>query len=150
MARKTITITDEKLTEHFMLSEFYCNTDKAMLINGAFIYDFVPNLERFRVWYNRPINITSAFRTVSVNAAAGGSSNSSHLKALAIDFPYPAAYNTWTAARRAEFLNNVKTKWTDLAHAAGYGAQVNYYDNRFHIGFSLNGKDSYLDYRSKK
>lgn len=144
---KTIKIVESgNLTEHFKLSEFYCNTDNEMLISKAFIYDFLPTLEEFRKWYNRPITPTSGYRTARLNKAVGGSSNSSHLKSLAVDFLYPAEYNKWTKERKQQFLNNVKAKWTDLAHAKGYKSQVNFYNNRFHLGFG-SGRDSFLDYR---
>lgn len=147
MATKTIKIIEGgNLTAHFKLSEFYCNTDNEMYIDAAFIYDFLPTLEKFRVWYNRPITPTSAYRSDRLNKSCGGSVGSCHRKSRAIDFLYPADYYKMDQKRRKQFLENVKKKWADLCHKAGYYAQVNYYDNRFHLGMSTNA-DSFLDYR---
>lgn len=42
-------------------------------------------LDRLRVYYGRPVIITSAFRTPEQNEAAGGRANSAHLRGLAFD-----------------------------------------------------------------
>lgn len=42
-------------------------------------------LDRLRLYYRRPVTLTSAFRTPEQNKAAGGSSNSAHLRGLAFD-----------------------------------------------------------------
>ena len=135
-----------QLTEHFKLSEFYCNDSAQMYVDEFFFYTFLPTLEQFRVWYNRPININSGYRSAACNKRAGGSSNSAHLKARAVDFNYPAEYFTFSAERKEQFLQNVKKKWTILCHKQGVYAQVNFYNNRFHLGMSEKA-DSFLDYR---
>lgn len=149
MAKYKITINEgTRLTEHFWLHEFFCNSCNECYIDSIFLYTFVPLLEDFRSWYNRPINITSAYRPAEFNKKVGGSSNSAHLKAWAVDFPYPADYKRWGKLRQNEFLTNVKSKWTELSHSYGVFAQCNFYDNRFHLGISTKN-DNYLDYRTK-
>lgn len=143
------TIHDFKLTDHFYLWEFAHQSGAEIYIDHEFIFVFVPILEAFRVWYNRPINITSCYRPAAYNAAVGGSKNSAHLRACAVDFPYPAEFSKWSNARKNQFLTNVKNKWVALCHDRGRFAQVNFYDNRFHLGVSLT-RDNFLDYRAKK
>lgn len=145
-----INFEDCQLTEHFKLSEFCHHGNKTleMYIDERFL-DFVHCLEEFRVWYKRPINISSGFRPVKYNKSVGGSSNSSHLVSLAVDFNYPSEYMEMTSTRKKQFLENVRLKWARLCVKYGYSAQTNYYDNRFHLGFSLSGKYSFLDYRKE-
>lgn len=43
-------------------------------------------LETVRSWWNKPISITSAYRTWELNARIGGSKTSDHPKGCAVDF----------------------------------------------------------------
>lgn len=142
-----IDIVGGELTKHFDIKEFYCNTDAEMYIDFLF-FEFVNLLEEFRVWYNRPINITSGYRSFRLNRACGGTSDSLHRKARAVDFLYPQAYFSWSSGRKEQFLQNVKTKWTAICHKHGYFAQCNFYVNRFHLGMSTY-KDNYWDLRKR-
>lgn len=149
---QSIKVYDCKLTEHFKLTEFCCHNslgDLVLAFDERFL-PFVNCLEEFRVWYNRPINITSGFRTASLNSKCGGSSNSSHRYALAVDFLYPKEFFKMPDDRKKLFLENVRLKWARLSVKYGHTAQTNYYDNRFHLGWSLNNKYSFLDFRSSK
>jgi len=148
MKEYTFKINDYKLTEHFYLCEFAHISGKELYIDYEFIYNFVPALEEFRVWYNRPINITSCYRPPTYNAIVGGSKDSAHLHARAVDFPFPKEYYAMSYDRKQLFLENVKMKWREICHNRGRYAQVNYYDNRFHLGMSLK-HDNFLDLRTK-
>ena len=110
-----------RITEHFKLSEF--------VHNGSEIY--------------------IDDRPAAYNAAVGGSSNSSHLFTGAVDFPLPSKYYSFTRARKEQFLQNVKTKWSALCQTAGVYPQVNFYDTYLHLGISTQ-RASYLDKRTKK
>lgn len=141
---------DIRLSKYFTLKEF-CHYDDGYIIDVAdSFYEFVNALTVFRTWYNRPINITSGYRPPDYNKAVGGSSNSSHLKALAIDFKLPQTYHIMDHDHKERYLNNVKTKWTDICRCFGKNAQCNYYDTYIHIGFSLNSENSYIDKRKQK
>ncbi len=146
---RVLTIHGGQLSEHFNLWEFAHQSGGEIEINEDFIYIFAPLCERFRRWYNRPINITSGYRPPAYNAIVGGSSNSSHLHTCAIDFLFPEEYFAFSAARKQQFLQNVKNKWVELCRVAGVYAQCNFYDNRFHLGISRY-RDSFLDLRTKK
>lgn len=139
---------DIKLSENFTLKEFchYSNGKYYIETTNGF-YKFINSLQNFRIWYNRPIFINSCYRPEKYNKQIGGSKNSSHLYAMAIDFNYPFEYNSWTLERKEEFLNNVKLYWIKCCNNAGYKTQYNTYKDRFHIGFSLNRQDSFLDFR---
>lgn len=143
----TLTIHGGQLTEHFNLWEFAHQSGNEIYIDNAFMFAFVPALEDFRRWYNRAINITSCYRPPAYNAIVGGSKNSMHLKSRAVDFPYPREYFSFSDSRKKQFLENVKIKWVEVCHARGYGAQVNFYDNRFHLGMAAS--DNFLDLRGK-
>lgn len=145
-----VKIYDNKLTDHFALWEFAHKSGREIYIDSVFIYKFAPALEAFRVWYKRPINITSAFRPKYYNdTVPGASKNSAHLTCWAVDFPLPADFAKMKSSRKEEFLQNVKKKWVELCHALGMYAQVNFYPDRLHLGMSKK-KDSFLDYRTKK
>ena len=136
-----------RLTEHFTIREL-CHRGNQIYIDERF-FVFVRILERFRTWYNRPMNITSGYRPPAYNKRVGGSSNSSHLFTGAVDFPLPAEYKTMDLERRQEFLNNVKKRWCVLCAQEGVFPQVNFYDTYLHLGISLK-KSSFLDKRTKK
>lgn len=88
------------LTPHFALSEF---TDSQTAARRGL--DNVPplgsperaNLERTaqvmedvrRILRNKPILISSGYRSPAVNAAVGGSKSSAHMSGLAVDFSCP-------------------------------------------------------------
>lgn len=77
---------DFQITENFNIKEFHCK-------DGARVpYEYVQNciyiasiLQLLRELLGVPIIINSAYRTYSHNLKIGGSKNSNHLKALAVD-----------------------------------------------------------------
>lgn len=149
---KTIKFNSNRLTENFSLDEF-CQGHASGCLQISFderFLQFVYCLQEFRTWYGRPININSGYRTPWFNKSVGGSSNSSHLYGLAVDFNYPIEYRSMSTSRKKEFLENVRLKWARLSRKYGYAAQTNYYDDRFHLGWSLDDKYSFIDYREEK
>lgn len=139
-----------RLTPHFKLREFvHRHPDgSGEIYFTCTFFDFVQMLEEFRVWYNRPINITSGYRPPEYNVSVGGSPNSSHLKSLAVDFPLPAAFAGYSLPRKREFLQNVQDKWKSICRARGFGCQCNWYDTYLHLG--IGERDSFIDKRSWK
>lgn len=142
-------LVNDRLTPHFRLTEFANHLDGGrVLLSEEFLYDFMPCLEDLRVWYGRPININSGYRTVAFNRKVGGASNSLHLKQMAIDFNVPASeFNRYSKARQEEFLNNIRVKWCELVKQKGYYGHVLYYSNptRLHIG--MHPEYAYFDDR---
>jgi uncharacterized protein YcbK (DUF882 family) len=72
------------LTEHFTKEEFDC---KCGCGNGEIVISekLVFELENVRVYYKKPIRITSGIRCLSHNQAIGSRNTSSHIKGLAAD-----------------------------------------------------------------
>lgn len=73
---------DKFLSENFRVREFRCKDGS----NTIFIdSDLVELLQHIRDHFNRPVVITSAYRTVTHNKAVGGSPKSQHLYGMAAD-----------------------------------------------------------------
>lgn len=126
-----LVLLKDQLTDHFKLSEFACGG--AMIITPEFI-TFSRALEAFRVWYNRPIVINSGFRTIEHNKAVGGVDTSLHLKALAVDYDYPAEFAGFNSARQDSFIKNVMSKWFELCRSEGKYGEVCRYAWGLHLG----------------
>lgn len=146
-----VNVYDGKLTDNFNIDEFCQHEDvniPVMRISPDFL-KFVSAVQEFRTWYNRPMNISSAYRNQALNKACGGSYNSSHLIGLAIDFYLPREYMSFDINRKQEFLDNCKKKWIEICKKYKYPCQCNYYDMYIHIGFGRpDAKDSFIDKRS--
>jgi zinc D-Ala-D-Ala carboxypeptidase len=61
------------------MTKYFTEIEENMDVN------FLAKLDEAREYANIPFVINSAFRTVEHNKAVGGTSNSSHLKGLAVD-----------------------------------------------------------------
>ena len=83
-----------QLTKHFTLEEFTESQTAARLhINNDPSPDVLSNLfllastmEEVRALLNKPIYISSGYRSPKLNKAIGGSKTSAHIKGLACDF----------------------------------------------------------------
>ena len=73
---------DYKLTEHFTLGEFQCKNGADSVKIDWYV---VNELEAARVFFNKPITISSAYRTAAYNASVGGASGSLHTTGRAVD-----------------------------------------------------------------
>lgn len=133
-----INIDNDRLTDHFRLSEFVNTQDgNKMYLDQKFLR-FVSMLEDFRIWYGRPMNITSGYRTVAFNKSVGGDPKSLHLQSLAVDFKLPWDFNRYPKARQNEFLNNIKNKWFELCDQEGIPGSVIWYDGWVHLDYRQN------------
>ena len=128
-------LLDDRITENFRLSEFANTIDGGAVLLNPDVIRFVQMLQVFRNWYNRPVNISSGYRTAAFNRKVGGASNSYHLKGLAVDFLLPTEYYSFAQQRKNEFLNNIKTKWYDICSKGGVSGSVIYYDSYIHISW---------------
>lgn len=140
-------IYNGRLTKNFRLYEF-SHLGEHVHIDEHFI-PFVLLLQKFRDWYNRPINITSGYRPPDYNDQIGGSPNSAHLFTRAVDFGIPLKeFESFSQERKNEFYSNVLQKWAELCQDAGYYYQCNWYDTYLHLGISCH-ENSFIDERRK-
>jgi len=73
---------DMKLSKNFNISEFACNDGSR---NITVDYELVGLLQKLRDTLNRPINVTSGYRTAEYNKKCGGIPTSHHLTGKAAD-----------------------------------------------------------------
>ncbi|NTV50922.1 MAG: hypothetical protein HGA20_14940 [Geobacteraceae bacterium] len=104
-----------KLTEHFTREEMERSSTAIRLgIGNTCPPELVPNmlicatvLETIRAHYNKPIHVTSNYRSPAVNKAVGGSPTSAHSAALGIDFEVDGESNLavckWCAANIPDY-----------------------------------------------
>lgn len=77
---------EKEIIPHFRIKEFICKDGSYELILSPKIL-IMTNI--LRTFYDEPITVTSAYRTVYHNKAVGGHEKSRHLKGEAIDFLLP-------------------------------------------------------------
>lgn len=75
-------INDFQLTKYFNLKEFSCPSTDCVRIHR----DLILMLQNLRMILDKPIRITSGFRTREHNISVGGSPNSLHMYGKAADF----------------------------------------------------------------
>lgn len=73
---------EKNLSENFKVKEFACKDGSNVIFVDS---DLVSVLQKIRNHFNRPVVITSGYRTVSHNKKVGGSTNSQHLYGTAAD-----------------------------------------------------------------
>ena len=73
---------NEKISEHFKVREFRCKDESTII----FVDDYmVQILEMLRKKLEKPIIITSGYRTPTHNAKVGGAKYSYHMRGQAVD-----------------------------------------------------------------
>lgn len=91
---------EKKLSANFKVREFACKDGSNMI----FVCDeLVQLLQNIRDHFNRPVIITSAYRTLTHNKKVGGSPKSQHLLGRAADF-WVEGVDVATVAAYAEAL----------------------------------------------
>ena len=146
MNLNTKIILDGQITDHFNIWEFRCRANNEILIN-ADVIAHIQRLEKLRAWYKRTMIVNSGFRTLEHNKAIGGSPNSQHLLGIASDINLPLGeFAGFSKARKEEFLQNIRKKWTEICKADGLGGGVGFYNTFFHLD-SAKGKPRFWDDR---
>lgn len=77
-----------KLAPNFTLNEFLVGLPSGVSVPADVKHNLTLLAQRLQVvrdYYNRPISITSGYRTPAHNKAIGGAPNSYHLKGMAAD-----------------------------------------------------------------
>ena len=83
-----------ELTEHFTLDEMeFSDTAIRLGVDNSIPEKYMANvrkiaiaLEKIRAFQNKPIKVTSCYRSQAVNDNRGGSKTSAHMTASAVDF----------------------------------------------------------------
>lgn len=73
---------NRKLSEHFKVREFRCKDGSDPVFIDT---ELVELLEKIRVHFDKPVTLTSAYRTASYNKAIGGATYSQHCYGKAAD-----------------------------------------------------------------
>jgi hypothetical protein len=143
-----INLINDQITKNFKLREIACKNNGELYLTPE-VVAHAQRLQRFRDWYNRPICVTSWYRTKEYNAKVGGVSGSFHLRGIASDIALPAEFSEFDAARREEFFGNIKRKWAELCEADGLGGGVGWYDSFFHLDSRPGESLAFWDYRGR-
>lgn len=122
--------SDFKLTNNFVLGELANNEGnpaKVQYIISNYSMVFNELLQRFRDIYGKPIDPTSGYRQPEYNKKVGGSSNSLHLQACAMDF----------VDKYKKYPEWMISTWLRILNSANYIGAINIYDNnglyRYHV-----------------
>lgn len=134
MSKLNIQVYNGQITKNFNINEFKCKANGEIIIN-ADVIAHIQRLQKFRDWYNRPMTVTSGYRTEAYNKQVGGVSNSQHIYGIATDILLPLEYSGFTSERKKEFQANIQNKWAELCKAALLQGGVGWYDRQgfFHL-----------------
>ena len=123
---------NEKVSEHFTISEFKCTDNSRVVVLNKALIDV---LETIRKHFNKPVIINSGYRTVAYNSQLKNSSpKSQHTHGNAADIRIPGI----TPLALYNFINSF------YRNSLGLGL----YDTFVHVDVR-DGKSRW-DYRSKK
>lgn len=136
-----------KDTKNFKTSEFKCKCC-GKLPDTKEIADHIQRLQKIRDYCNKPMRVNSGYRCEKHNAAVGGVKGSQHMQGIASDIAIPAEIMSAGAARKLEWMQNMRKKWHALCRADGLGGGVGFYDTFMHIDSRKVQTD--FDYRTKK
>lgn len=71
------------IAPNFKIKEFKCKDGSdEILLDSSFVLN---KLQAIRTYFNKPVHINSAYRTVNYNKTIGGAKNSYHTKGMAFD-----------------------------------------------------------------
>lgn len=116
-----------RIRKNFKLYELANNKGSAELpqfIINADVDLFLDMIQELRNWWAKSMTVNSCFRQAAYNKSVGGSSNSLHLKALALDWGVKL-----TDAQRSK----LRDKWADICQAHGRIGGINYYSWGVHL-----------------
>lgn len=115
------------VTDHFTKDE-YAGKGNGGAIMTKESYIQCEMMEDFRVWLNRPIYVTSWYRTPEKNKEVGGISTSNHLLGCATD------WHTDIAITEAKFIKYAK-KWKAICRSRGVVGEAGLYSWGMHTGY---------------
>ena len=80
----------ERNIQHFKTEEFACKCGCGRVLIES---ELITILEALRVYLQKPVIITSAYRCPSWNKQVGGVSNSAHVRGLAVDIECKSSHD---------------------------------------------------------
>ncbi len=107
--------------------------------------------EPIRLHRGAPIRVNSGYRSPERNKAVGGTKNSQHVKAEALDLPLTKDEFLWIKDNLdfdqliAEFPVNGKPSWVHVSYNVGGNQR-----KQVLIAVKLNGKTKYLNYKGNE
>ena len=120
-----------RVSENFRVREFACKDGTRMI---AINPQLVAYLQKARTHFGKPMNITSAYRTVYHNSKVGGVANSQHLFGAAADVCVPGV--------------SVRELYDYLCKIAGDSCGIGIYDTFVH--FDVRPVKTRFDYRTNR
>ena len=126
-------IDNYMLTTNFNAKEFFCKAKDVE--EHDFDMLLVIACQVVRSWYNKPIQITSTFRSLSTNTlTVGAASSSQHLLGRAVDFKIMALDGSVDMKSTEDFHNSIITKGELFEELHKIGIRgFGLYENRTHL-----------------
>ncbi len=131
-----------KLTKHFTLEEYTVGLKNGTAYVTEESYLQAMMLEEFRVWLERPMIVTSWYRTKEKNAEVGGIATSSHLRGTATD------WHTDINITEAKFIKYAK-KWKKICAKHGVVGEAGLYTWGIHFGSSITYSKTFYNWDSR-
>ena len=115
-----------RISKHFTTSEYNIDSSSDCFMNADTLV-FIQCIEEFRYWVDRPMYVTSWFRSYAVNKKVGGISSSNHLTGTAMDW---YAKNISYSGKFVKYV----TKWNEICKKHGRVAEAGLYTWGYHFG----------------
>lgn len=131
-----------RLTEHFSLEEYTVGLTYGTVYVTRESYLQALMLEEFRRWLDRPMIVTSWYRTKAKNAEVGGVASSSHLRGTATD------WHTDIPVTEAKFLKYAR-KWKKICEKHGVVGEAGLYTWGIHFGSSITYSKAFANWDSR-
>ena len=124
------------LTKHFSIAEYTIeNTSDCYLTEKAYLQALM--LEEFRQWFDKPMIVTSWYRSAALNKSKNGIPTSNHLTGCATDWHISGIKIT-----KALFIKYAK-KWRKICKAHGVIGEAGLYKWGIHFGSSITYSKSF-------
>lgn len=136
-------LSGDNLTKNFSYGEFTvdCSNETCKLSYKAMLHAHL--LQHLRDYLNKPVYVSSWYRTKKYNSKIGGVPDSNHLTGCATDIYF-------SSLNQRSFIRVAK-KWKKLCEEHGVVGEIGYYpdDGFIHVGSSIRYSDTFFNWRTK-